>query len=99
MNSNQTRREFLRTASAATLAAASLPSALAQADKQITVAFVGVAHIHTPSYMDLLRKRKDVKIKCFWEHDPARAEGAPRPPASRWPRTRRRYGPIRRSPP
>jgi predicted dehydrogenase len=75
MNSSQTRRQFLRTASAATLAAASLPSALAQADKPITVAFVGVAHIHTPSYLDLLRKRKDVKIKCFWEHDAARAAG------------------------
>lgn len=45
MNSTFTRRDFLRTASAATLAAAGLPSALAQADKQITVVFVGLAHI------------------------------------------------------
>ncbi len=74
MPSTFTRRDFLRTAGAATLAAASLPSAVAQADKQITVAFVGIAHIHTPGYLDLLRKRKDVKIKCIWDHDAARAE-------------------------
>jgi hypothetical protein len=35
MNSTLTRRDFLRTASTATLAAASLPSALAQADKKL----------------------------------------------------------------
>ncbi len=73
MNSNLTRRRFLRTASAATLAAASLPSAWAQAQKQISMAFVGVAHIHTPSYIDALKKRTDVKIKTVWDHDPDRA--------------------------
>jgi predicted dehydrogenase len=74
MNPTFTRREFLRTASAATLAAASLPSALAQTEKKVTLAFVGVAHIHTPSYMDLLKKREDVRVKCLWDHDAARAE-------------------------
>jgi predicted dehydrogenase len=73
MNSNLTRRNFLRTASAATLAAASLPSAFAQADKKVTIAFVGLAHIHTPGFLDLLKKRSDVKIKCIWDHDEARA--------------------------
>src|ERR1017187_8392020 len=74
MNPTPTRRDFLRTASVATLAAASLPSALAQTDKKVTLAFVGVAHIHTPSFMDLLMKRADVKVKCIWDHDAARVE-------------------------
>ena len=73
MTPTSTRREFLRTATVATLAAASLPSALAQTDKKVTLAFVGVAHIHTPSFMDLLKKREDVKVKCIWDHDAARA--------------------------
>ena len=72
MNSTLTRREFLYNASAATIAAAGLPSALAQSDQQVTLAIVGLAHIHTPSFLDLLKKRKDVKIKCIWDHDPAR---------------------------
>jgi predicted dehydrogenase len=74
MNSTSSRREFIRTASIATLAAASLSSALAQTDKKVTLAFVGVAHIHTPSFMDLLKKRADVKVKCIWDHDAARVE-------------------------
>ena len=73
MNSTSTRREFLRTTSVAALAAASLPAALAQGDKKVTLAFVGIAHIHTPSFMDLLKKRADVKVKCIWDHDTARA--------------------------
>ena len=73
MNSNLTRRNFLRTASAATLAAASLPSAFAQADKQSHHGLRGLAHIHTPGFLDLLKKRSDVKIKCIWDHDEARA--------------------------
>lgn len=73
MTTTSTRREFLRTASVATLAAASLPAALAQSDKKVTLAFVGIAHIHTPSFMDLLKKRADVRVKCIWDHDAARA--------------------------
>src|SRR5437762_1441447 len=74
MNANFTRREFLRTAGAATLASASLPSALAQTEKKVTLALVGVAHIHTPGFIDLLKTRKDVKVKSVWDHDAARAE-------------------------
>src|SRR5438874_5106389 len=68
-----TRRDFLRSASVATLAAASLPSTLA-AGKTITMAFVGCAHIHTPGFVNLLKKRPDVKVKSVWDHDAARAE-------------------------
>ncbi len=72
MNSTLTRRDFLRAAAAGSVAAATLPSALAQPEKKVTLAFVGVAHIHTPSFLDLLGKRGDVKIKCIWDHDEAR---------------------------
>ena len=73
MNTDLTRRDFIRSASVATLAAASLPSALA-ATKTITLAFVGCAHIHTPGFVNLLKKRQDVKVKSVWDHDAARAE-------------------------
>ena len=73
MNLDLTRRDFIRSAGVATLAAASLPSALA-ANKTITLAFVGCAHIHTPGFVNLLKKRQDVKVKSVWDHDAARAE-------------------------
>src|SRR6266853_2011202 len=74
MNSNFTRRKFIRTASAAAFATATLPSALAQTEKKITLAFVGVAHIHTPGFISLLKTRADVKVKSVWDHDAARVE-------------------------
>jgi predicted dehydrogenase len=74
MNQDFSRREFLRTAGAATLAAASVPAAFAQTDKPITVALVGAAHIHAPGFLELVKTRKDVKVKYVWDHEPARAE-------------------------
>ena len=73
MNPDLTRRDFIRSASVATLAAAGLPSALA-ANPTITMAFVGCAHIHTPGFVNLLKKRPDVKVKSVWDHDLPRAE-------------------------
>src|SRR3954471_17659985 len=70
MNSNLTRREFL---TATALAVAAAPELLAQ-EKTVTIAFVGCAHIHTPGFVDLLKGRKDVKVKWVWDHDTARAE-------------------------
>src|SRR6185503_805967 len=66
------RRHFLYTTTAAA-AGAFLPSAWA-ADKTVTLAFVGCAHIHTPGFIKLLNGRKDVKVKSVWDHDAARAE-------------------------
>jgi predicted dehydrogenase len=75
MKSKLNRREFLQTASVAALAASALPSAIAaDAGKTITIAFVGCAHIHTPSFIQLLKARKDVKVKSVWDHDAARAQ-------------------------
>ncbi|HLH52717.1 MAG TPA: Gfo/Idh/MocA family oxidoreductase [Verrucomicrobiae bacterium] len=74
MNSNVTRRDFLKTAGVAAAVAGALPSAWAQADKKITLALVGGAHIHTPGFIDLLKTRNDTRVKYVWDHDAARAE-------------------------
>src|SRR5579871_1721557 len=71
METNHTRREFIKLAGVATVAVAALP-VYAQ-DKKITVAFVGVAHIHTPGYLKLVKNRSDVQIKYVWDHDAERA--------------------------
>jgi predicted dehydrogenase len=73
MNLNLTRRAFIRTSAVAAAAASRLPSALA-AGRTVTMALVGCAHIHTPSYVNLLRQRTDVRVKSVWDHDRARAE-------------------------
>jgi len=69
-----TRRQFLHTTGVATLAAASLPSALAQTDKKITLALVGAAHIHAPGIVDFMKARSDARMKFVWDHDAARAK-------------------------
>jgi len=74
MSRELSRRDFVRTASIASLAAAALPSAWAQAEKRITIAFVGVAHIHTPGFVDLVKGRQDVRCKAVWDHDAVRAD-------------------------
>lgn len=69
------RRDFLKAAGLAGAAATLLPGSLLQAageDKKITMAFVGCAHIHTPSFVNLLKGRKDVVVKGVWDHDEAR---------------------------
>lgn len=70
------RRQFLRAVGYAGAAAAVWPRALwsADADRRITLALVGAAHIHTPSFVGLLSQRKDVTVKCVWDHDAARAK-------------------------
>ena len=56
------------------LAVAMLAASSAQAEK-IEVAFVGVAHIHTPEFIGVLKKRTDdVTCKYVWDHDAARAK-------------------------
>jgi predicted dehydrogenase len=71
---NITRREFIQTASAAALVSASLPSTLAQAGKKTNLAFAGVAHMHTPGYLDIVKNRADVTLKYVWDHDASRAQ-------------------------
>ena len=71
---NFNRREFLQATGLAALASSSVVSALAQGDKKITIALVGVAHIHTPGFINLLKSRNDVRVKYVWDHDSERAE-------------------------
>ncbi len=40
----------------------------------ITLAMVGGAHIHVPGFINTLNNRKDVRVKCVWDHDAARAK-------------------------
>jgi predicted dehydrogenase len=72
MQTQYTRRSFLKTTGTAALAAATLP-AFAQGDKKLTVAFVGVAHIHSPGYLNLVKQHPDVTVKYVWDHDTDRA--------------------------
>ncbi|MFO1501225.1 MAG: Gfo/Idh/MocA family oxidoreductase [Verrucomicrobiota bacterium] len=82
MNAHLSRRDFLATTGIATLTAATLPAVLgadSDAPKPVTLALVGGAHIHTPSFIDLLKRRKDVRVKSVWDHDQARAEKRAKP--------------------
>ena len=73
MKTDLTRRDFMKATGTAVLAATALP-AWAQDQKKMTIAFVGVAHIHSPSYINLVKKRPDVVVKYVWDHDAARAD-------------------------
>ncbi len=69
------RRDFLRNTTVAAVAVSAAPAILAQTTKpKVTLGFVGCAHIHTPGFVDLLKKREDVRVKWVWDHDQARAE-------------------------
>jgi predicted dehydrogenase len=71
------RRDFIKQvgygAAAGVALSQGLPVLGQDASPTIVLALVGGAHIHTPSYVDILKKRKDVKVKCVWDHDAARA--------------------------
>jgi len=73
MKAKQTRREFIHNTTVAALAASSVPAAWAQNKQPLTLAFVGVAHIHTPEYIRLAKTRSEVRVKSVWDHDAARA--------------------------
>jgi len=70
------RRHFIKTVGCAATAAAMAEPLLALSQdnsKAVTLALVGCAHIHTPGFVDLLKRRTDVRVKCVWDHDAARA--------------------------
>jgi predicted dehydrogenase len=73
MSTTLNRRDFLL-ATAAAGVAATLPSALAQTEKKLTLALVGCAHIHTPGFVSLLKTRPDSHVKYVWDHETARGE-------------------------
>jgi predicted dehydrogenase len=73
------RRGFIKAAGGVAIMA-TLPGALATAadsspSRPVTLAFVGCAHIHTPSFIRLLMgDRPNVRVKLVWDHEAARAE-------------------------
>jgi len=70
---SMTRRRFVKTACAASGAVLAGPSAIAAQGQTISLALLGVAHMHTPLYLQILRTRQDVKVKWVWDHEPTRA--------------------------
>lgn len=38
-----------------------------------TIAFAGVAHIHTPGFIHAISKRTDIRVKSVWDPDPRRS--------------------------
>jgi predicted dehydrogenase len=72
MNTTLNRRQFIKSTGTAALAAAVLP-VYAQTTAKISVAFVGVAHIHTPGYLKLVQHHPGTQIKYVWDHDADRA--------------------------
>ncbi len=72
--STLTRRDFLSSTALAGAAISTTPSILAQDTKpKVTIAFVGVANIHVPGFVDLMKTRPDVRVKSVWDHDAERA--------------------------
>ncbi len=68
------RKQFIATSSAALLAA-SLPNLLrAETAGKVVVGFVGLAHIHTPSYTKNLKNHPDVIVKAVYDHDKDRTK-------------------------
>src|SRR5436190_21787501 len=76
MSATLNRRRFVAGATIAGLTAPGLFSVLGQSDKKFSLAIVGVAHIHTPGFIDLLKTRNDVRVKTVWDPQPSRAETA-----------------------
>jgi len=72
------RRSFIQNAGLAAASVAvmsSLRNAHAQQPaKTVTLAFAGVAHVHTPAFIRLLKSRADVKVKTVWDSEAPRAE-------------------------
>lgn len=55
---------------------AAIPSGARGEEKEVPqVALVGCAHIHTPHFVEVLKQHSgEVKVKCVWDHDAARAK-------------------------
>jgi predicted dehydrogenase len=69
-----TRREMIGGAAAGTALLAVPAFAQEAAKDDISVALVGGAHIHTPQYIQAMKKTPGIQAKYAWDHDPARAQ-------------------------
>lgn len=65
------RREFVRVAAAtgAVVAAGPALGSVAESERAV-LGFLGLAHIHTPSFIRQLLERPDVRVKWAWDPDP-----------------------------
>ena len=68
------RRDFARTVGIAGATVMAAASAQAADSKGVNLALLGVAHMHTPMYLQMLKTREDVKVAYVWDHDRLRAE-------------------------
>ena len=39
-----------------------------------SIAFLGVGHIHTPGFINMLKKRNDISVKSVWDHHKVRGQ-------------------------
>jgi predicted dehydrogenase len=69
-----TRRDFVSTVSVAGTTLLARQAVQAADKKSITLALLGVAHMHAPMFLKILTTCDDVKIAYVWDHDTARAE-------------------------
>jgi predicted dehydrogenase len=74
MTGKLTRREFSFAAASAALAASSAAPSSAAAAPAISIALVGLAHPHLPTFIAAIGKRANVKIAAVWDEDPALAQ-------------------------
>ncbi len=72
MRSAITRRMFVGQAAMVGTAAWASRSVLA-AEQPVTLALLGAAHMHTPSFLQMLATRPEVKVKYVWDREAARA--------------------------
>jgi predicted dehydrogenase len=68
------RRDFVKTAGIAGAAVLAGSTGRAAENEKINLALLGVAHMHTPMYLQMLRTREDVRVTRVWDHDASRAE-------------------------
>lgn len=72
-NYSLTRRDFVQALGAVGATMLVGDVAGAAEPKGVTLALLGVAHMHTPMFLNVLKTREDVKVAWVWDHDPARA--------------------------
>ena len=65
---------WMLAAAACWFATAQIFAAGEEKPRKVSLAMVGVAHCHTPGFLQMVKARDDVQIKYVWDHDAARAK-------------------------
>jgi predicted dehydrogenase len=69
-----TRRDFVTAVGVAGATALAAGAGQAADNRPINLALLGVAHMHAPMFLQMLKTREDVKVARVWDHDASRAE-------------------------